>query len=320
LHDHEGNKKARLKNGDLGGKRAIPEEPGYQKRSAVFNPRFMIEKYFRCGKFFFNLSKKSLVAGILNITPDSFSDGGVFFDENKAVARAFEIAAEGADIIDIGGESTRPGAAKISEKEEIKRILPVIKIIVKKIKIPVSVDTYKYEVAKAVLGEGASIINDISGLKFSPKISELTAKANAGLILMHIQGKPSDMQQDPKYKDVVKEIKSCLKESVETALEAGNKKESIIIDPGIGFGKTLEHNLIILKNLCEFVKLGYPVMTGVSRKSFIGKILKTESDQRLEGSLAAAVLSVKEGASIIRAHDVKETVRALRVTEAILKV
>ncbi|MFH1075134.1 MAG: dihydropteroate synthase [Candidatus Firestonebacteria bacterium] len=280
----------------------------------------MTKKHFICGKFYFDLSEKTLVMGILNVTPDSFSDGGMFFNKEKAVARAVQMAEEGADIIDIGGESTRPGAAKISEKEEIKRILPVIKKTVKKIKIPVSVDTCKYGVAKAVLEEGASIINDISGLRFSPKIAELTAKTKAGLILMHIKGTPSDMQQDPKYKDVSEEIKSYLKESAETALKAGNKKENIIIDPGIGFGKTLEHNLIILKNLREFVKLGYPVMLGVSRKSFIGKILKTESNQRLEGSLAAAVLSVKEGVSIIRVHDVKETVRALKVAEAILKV
>ena len=278
----------------------------------------MTKKQFTCGNFSFDLSKKSLIMGILNVTSDSFSDGGVFFDEAKAVARAVQMAEEGADIIDIGGESTRPGAAKVDAKEEIKRILPVIKKIVKKVKIPVSVDTYKCEVAEAALGEGAAIINDISGLRFSPVIAGLTAKAKAGLILMHMKGTPSNMQEDPKYNNVVSEIKSYLKESIKIALKAGNKKESIIIDPGIGFGKTLEHNLIILKNLREFVKLGYPVMVGISRKSFIGKILKTESNMRLEGSLAAAVLAVKEGASIIRAHDIKETVRALKVAEAIL--
>jgi len=260
------------------------------------------------------------VMGILNLTPDSFSDGGKYLDEKKAVLRAVEMAEEGADIIDIGGESTRPGAKKVTAGEEIKRVIPVLEKIVKKTGLPVSVDTYKYEVAKAALDEGASIINDISGLKFSPKIAELTAKAGAGLILMHIKGTPSDMQKDPKYADVVKEIKNYLKESTAVALEAGNKKESIVLDPGIGFGKTLEHNLIILKNIHEFVKLGYPVMLGVSRKSFIGKILNTESTGRLEGSLAAAVLSVKEGVSIVRVHDVKETVRALRVTEAVLRV
>ncbi|MEI6846319.1 MAG: dihydropteroate synthase, partial [Candidatus Firestonebacteria bacterium] len=187
------------------------------------------------------------------------------------------------------------------------------------IKLPVSIDTYKYEVAEAALSEGASIINDISGLKYSPGIADLTAKAKAGLILMHIKGTPQNMQLAPKYKDVVKEIKNYLKASAGAALKAGNKKENIVLDPGIGFGKTLEHNLIILKNIREFVKLGYPILLGVSRKSFIGKILQTESDARLEGSLAAAVLSIKEGASIIRAHDVKETVRALRVAEAVLK-
>jgi len=279
----------------------------------------MTGKLFLCRNFSFDLSKKTLVMGILNLTPDSFSDGGKYLDEKKAVLRAVEMAEEGADIIDIGGESTRPGSVKVDAVEEIKRILPVLKKIVKKVNLPVSVDTYKYEVAKAALDEGAAIINDISGLGFSPKIAELTAKAKAGLILMHIKGTPANMQQDPKYKDVAGEIGAYLKESVSLALKAGNKKNSIVIDPGVGFGKTLEHNLIILKNIREFVKLGYPVMIGVSRKSFIGKILNTESDGRLEGSLAAAVLSVKDGASIIRAHDVKETVRALRVTEAILK-
>ena len=280
----------------------------------------MIQKKLTFRDFSFDLSRKTLVMGILNLTPDSFSDGGKYLDEKKAVLRAVEMAEEGADIIDIGGESTRPGAKKVTAGEEIKRVIPVLEKIVKKTGLPVSVDTYKYEVAKAALDEGASIINDISGLKFSPKIAELTAKAGAGLILMHIKGTPSDMQKDPKYADVVKEIKNYLKESTAVALEAGNKKESIVLDPGIGFGKTLEHNLIILKNIREFVKLGYPVMLGVSRKSFIGKILNTESTGRLEGSLAAAVLSVKEGVSIVRVHDVKETVRALRVTEAVLRV
>ncbi|MCX5776795.1 MAG: dihydropteroate synthase [Candidatus Firestonebacteria bacterium] len=280
----------------------------------------MIKHLFSCRNYSIDLSKKTLVMGVLNITPDSFSDGGIHFSEAGAVERALKMAEEGADIIDIGGESTRPGASKINYKEEMKRVLPALKKIVKKIKIPISVDTYKYEVAKAALEEGAAIINDITGLAHSPKLAELTARANAGLIIMHIKGTPLNMQQQPKYKDVVKEIKNYLKKRAETGVEAGNKRESIIIDPGLGFGKTPEHNLIILKNLRDFVKLGYPVLIGASRKSFIGKILKTESNARLEGSLAVAVLAVKEGASIIRVHDVKETVRALRVAEAIMKV
>lgn len=276
--------------------------------------------FFRCRKYSFSLSEKTLVMGVLNVTPDSFSDGGKYLEPNRALERAFEMIAQGADIIDVGGESTRPGAPKISAKEEIERVLPVLKLLNKKLPAPVSLDTYKYEVAKEGLEEGIAIINDISGLRFSPAIAGLTAKCKAGLILMHIKGTPENMQADPYYRDVVKEIKDYLKKSAGVALAAGNKKDRILLDPGIGFGKTVEHNLKILKNIGEFVKLGYPILIGASRKSFIGKILKTEANDRLSGSLAAAVLAVLNGAAIVRVHDVKETVKALKLIDAVKRV
>lgn len=282
----------------------------------------MTRKRFLCGDFSLDLPPlgKTLVMGILNVTPDSFSDGGSFIKPEKALEQALKMAAEGADIIDIGGESTRPGALKVTAKEELARVLPVLKKLSKKLKIPVSLDTYKYEVARSGLDAGAALINDISGLHYDEKIAELTAKAKAGLILMHIKGTPVDMQINPVYKDILKEIKDYLKDGIETALAFGNRKESIAVDPGIGFGKTLEHNLKILKYTGEFVKLGYPVLIGASRKSFIGKVTGGTPKERLEGSLASAVLAAERGASIVRVHDVKETVLALKVAEAVLKV
>ena len=280
----------------------------------------MTRRYFRCGNYSFDLSKKTLVMGILNITPDSFSDAGKFLIPEKALEQAYRMAEEGADIIDIGGESTRPGALKISAEEELKRVLPVLKKLAKKLRIPVSLDTYKYEVARAGLAEGASIINDISGLGYDPKIAELTAKAKAGLVLMHIRGTPADMQSAPYYKDVIKEIKACLKKKINLARSFGNNKDRLIIDLGIGFGKTPEHNLKILKNTGEFVKLGYPVLIGVSRKSFIGKLTGGAPEERLEGSLASMVLAVEKGAELVRVHDVKPSVLALKVTNAVQKV
>ncbi len=282
----------------------------------------MKKKQFLCGKFSFDLppAGKTLIMGILNITPDSFSDGGRYLDPEKALDRALLLAAEGADIIDIGGESTRPGALKISAREELDRVLPVLRKLTKKLKLPVSLDTYKYEVARAGLEAGVSIINDISGLHYNPEIARLTAGAKAGLVLMHIKGTPADMQVNPVYGDLMKEIKSYLRNSIKTALSFGNSKESIIIDPGIGFGKSREDNLKILKNTGGFVKLGYPVLVGTSRKSFIGKLTAETAENRLAGSLASIVLAVERGAAIVRVHDVKETISALKITEAILKV
>lgn len=273
---------------------------------------------WQCGKYKLDVSHKPLVMGILNVTPDSFSDGGRFLDTKTAVEQGLRMAAEGADIIDIGGESTRPGAQKISLDEELQRVLPVIRELASKLKIPVSIDTYKSQVAKAALEAGASIVNDISGLNFDTEMARMVSAAKAGLVLMHIQGTPENMQADPRYDDLLDEVGSYLKASIKTAAEAGIKHESIAIDPGIGFGKTLDHNLGLIKNLEYFKKFNCPLVVGVSRKSFIGKLNNgIPADQRLPGSLAAALLAAQNGASVIRCHDVKETVQAFTVYQAV---
>lgn len=259
-----------------------------------------------------DLREKTCIMGILNVTPDSFSDGGRFNTTDKALARAMGMAEQGADIIDIGGESTRPGAAKVSAQEEITRVVPVIEALAKKTDIPISIDTYKSPVAQKALEAGASIVNDISGLRFDEKMGSLVAQYKAGLVLMHIRGTPEDMQQDPQYKDLLGEIKTYLKDSIQMALDAGVGKSAIAIDPGIGFGKTVEHNLILLKNLAYFNDLECPIVIGASRKSFIGKLNNDiPAPKRLPGSLAAAILAVQNGANIIRCHDVAETRQAL---------
>jgi len=257
--------------------------------------------------------------GILNITPNSFSDGGEFLDTQKALDRAFEMVENGADIIDIGAESSRPGSSPISEKEELDRILPVLRLIVKKIPVPISVDTYKPPVADAVLHEGAEIINDISAFIEYPQMADVIAKHNAGAILMHMQGKPCNMQANPQYSDVVETIKSFLQRQVGNAVKSGIPKERIIIDPGIGFGKSISHNLLILKHLSAFKSIGVPVLTGTSRKSFIGKILDIPTNERLEGTIATVCMSIINGAQIVRVHDVKGVKKAAVVTDAIMR-
>jgi len=273
---------------------------------------------WQCGKYKLDTSHKTLVMGILNVTPDSFSDGGRYLDPKTAVEQGLRMAEEGADIIDIGGESTRPGAQKISLEEELQRVLPVIEQLASKIKLPVSIDTYKSRVAKAALEAGASIVNDISGLNFDPEMARTVSAAKAGLVLMHIKGTPEDMQTDPQYDDLLDEVGSYLKASIKMAAEAGIMHEAIALDPGIGFGKTVEHNLSLIKNLEFFKKFNCPLVVGVSRKSFIGKLNNDiPADQRLPGSLAAALLAVQNGASVIRCHDVRETVQALTIYRAV---
>jgi dihydropteroate synthase len=259
--------------------------------------------------------------GILNVTPDSFSDGGRFNTVDKALARAMEMAEQGADIIDIGGESTRPGAAKVSAVEEIARVVPVIEALLKKTDIPISIDTCKSQVSKKALEAGAAIVNDISGLRFDQNMAGVAAEFKAGLVLMHIKGTPEDMQQDPQYKDLLGEIRSYLSGSIKIALDAGVERSAIAIDPGIGFGKTVEHNLSLIKNLAYFKDLDCPIVIGASRKSFIGKLNNDiPAAERLPGSLAAAILAVQNGAAIIRCHDVAETKQALRVTQAVMNI
>jgi dihydropteroate synthase len=253
--------------------------------------------------------------GILNITPDSFSDGGKYFESNvkidKVIEDAIQMEQDGADFIDVGGESTRPGSESITIDEELERVIPVINQLKKKINIPISIDTYKHEVAEEALKAGAQIVNDISGFNFDEKLPEVTAKHNASCILMHIKGTPRDMQKNPNYENVVAEVYEYLKEGAEKAKSAGIKQ--IITDVGIGFGKNLQHNLTLIKNLSKFKELNYPILLGVSRKSFMDKIYTTPMNERLEGTIAANSIGIVNGANIIRVHDVLENKRASRI-------
>ena len=263
------------------------------------------------------LGKRTLIMGVLNVTPDSFYDGGRYSNLRKAVERALEMVEEGADIIDIGGESSRPGANPVEEKEELERVIPVIKKLLSRIRVPISIDTYKSGVAKKAIDAGASIVNDISALRMDEKMAKVIESSGVPVCLMHMQGTPRNMQRNPRYKDVVSEIFAFLRERIDFCEQAGIDIEKTIVDPGIGFGKTVLHNLEILKNLDQFKSLGRPIMIGVSRKSLIGKVLQLKPEERLEGSLASAIWSMTKGASILRVHDVRETKRAVKMVEAI---
>ncbi len=265
----------------------------------------------------FDFNNKSYVMGILNLTPDSFSDGGSYFDVETALKRAKQMVAQGADIIDIGAESTRPGADYVSEEEELSRIVPVVSRLLEELDVPISIDTYKARVAEECLKLGVHIINDISGLKADKRMAEVVSDYDAICILMHMRDTPKTMQKNLEYEDLVDDLISELQDSIRIAKLAGIKEEKIILDPGIGFAKKQEHNLEIIKRLDEFKSLGYPILIGASRKTFIGNILDVGVDQRLEGSLAVAAISAYNGASILRVHDVVETVKVLRITDAI---
>ncbi len=268
--------------------------------------------------FHFDFSQRTYIMGILNVTPDSFSDGGMFFNEDSAVKQALRMQDEGADIIDIGGESTRPGAEKISVKEEINRIAPVIEAIAKRVNVPISVDTYKSAVAEAALSAGASMINDISGLRFDTKMSAVAARNKVPVVIMHIKGSPKNMQKNPAYKALIPEIIDYLYGSIEIARDAGIPDDMIIIDPGIGFGKTVEHNLEIIKRLNEFTGFEKPILLGPSRKSFIGRLLgDLPVTERLEGTAAAVAVGIFNGANIIRVHDIRDMVRVAKIADAI---
>ena len=257
--------------------------------------------------------------GVLNVTPDSFSDGGEFFGTNAAVARGVQIAEEGADIIDIGGESTRPGAEPVSAKEELKRVLPVIEELRAKIDISVSIDTSKSDVASAALDAGASIINDVTAGQGDEKMLPLAAKRKAAIVLMHMQGEPRTMQKNPHYKDVVAEVADFFRQQYARALECGIDPMAIAFDPGIGFGKTLEHNVTLLKNLERLHVHGRPLVVGVSRKSFLGKLVgSSEMSDRLAPTIALTAMLRAGGADVLRVHDVKENVAASLAVEALL--
>lgn len=256
--------------------------------------------------------------GILNITPDSFTDGGIFFRKDSAVEHGLRMVEDGADLIDIGGESTRPGSDPVEFEEEIRRTIPVIAELSKRVNVPISIDTYKADVAKRALDAGASMVNDISGLRFDPEMAGVAADYKAPLVIMHIKGSPKNMQVNPEYEALIPEIIDYLRISIKLAVDAGVKEDMIIIDPGIGFGKTFEHNLEILKNLREFTLLEKPLLIGPSRKAFIGKILgNSPTSERLEGTAAAVAISIMNGANIVRVHDVKEMVKVARVADAI---
>jgi len=273
---------------------------------------------FKARSYQFDLSRKVLIMGVINITPDSFSDGGKFFTPEKAAERALELVGEGADILDFGAVSTRPGALLVSEEEEQNRLIPVLKRICGKISVPISVDTTSSEVAREALDLGASIINDVSGLEDDPKMAGLIASYKAAAVLMHRRGNSQTMQKFVEYRDVISEVKAELEESIQIAQLHGIPDESIVIDPGIGFSKTAAQNLEILKHLREFEALGFPVMIGTSRKSFIGQVLNREIPERKTGTIASCVLAVREGAKILRVHDVTEVRDAVRMTLAII--
>jgi dihydropteroate synthase len=264
--------------------------------------------------------ERTLVMGVLNITPDSFSDGGQFFAFDRAVAQAEQMIEEGADIIDVGGESTRPGSEFVFEAEELRRVIPVIERLSSSASIPISIDTTKSSVARAALEAGAEIVNDISGLRFDQAIADEVVKAKAGLVLMHSRGTPKDMQQLPPVADIMSEVISGLRQSVAIAEQRGVSRESIAIDPGIGFGKTAEQNVELIAKLDQLAKefRELPLVIGTSRKSFIGRLLNdAPADQRLYGTIASVVAAVLNGAHIVRVHDVKAAADAVRVSDAI---
>lgn len=262
-----------------------------------------------------NITQRTYIMGILNVTPDSFSDGGRYLDTGKAVEQALQMQHDGADIIDIGGESTRPGSEPVSGNEELARVIPIIEKLNPTLNIPISIDTCKADVARQALAAGAKIVNDISGLRFDPLMASTIAEYKAGAVIMHIKGSPRDMQKNPYYYDVMKEISEYLSTSIEIALQAGNKKTQLVIDPGIGFGKRLEDNLEIIRNLSKLKKFDCPILIGPSRKSFIGAILDLPVAERLEGTIAASTACIINGANILRVHDVKEIKRAAILTD-----
>ncbi len=264
-------------------------------------------------------SSRTLVMGVLNVTPDSFSDGGRFYDPVKAIQHGLKLARDGADIIDVGGESTRPGSEAISAQEEMRRVIPVIEALAHEVKVPISIDTYKSQVAARALEAGAAMVNDISAMRFDARMAEVVAQHGVPVVLMHMLGTPKDMQLDPKYEDVVGEILDFLKARMDWAVSHGVSQEQIILDPGIGFGKTLEHNLSLIKHLSRFRSLGRPILLGTSRKSFIGKILGADVDNREEGTAATVALGIYNGANIVRVHDVARMLPVVRVTDALLK-
>src|SRR5437773_1175228 len=279
----------------------------------------MRERIWKVGDRVFNVSRQGLVMGVLNVTPDSFSDGGNFFELEKAVEQGVRMAAEGADIIDIGGESTRPGAEPVAAKEELRRVIPLIEKLRAKIDVPISIDTSKAEVARAAIHAGASIVNDVTGGRGDEGMLPLIAETKSGFIIMHMQGTPQTMQIQPRYEDVVSAVSDFFRQQYARIIGCNIDPMAIAFDPGIGFGKTFEHNLELLAHLERLRAHDRPLVVGVSRKSFLGKLANSpEMKDRLAPAVALTSLLRAGGADVFRVHDVKESVSALRVTEAIL--
>ena len=270
---------------------------------------------FFCGQYKLDLTQPK-VMGIVNITPDSFSDGGRYISTNKAVEHALKLVEEGANILDIGGESTRPGATPVGLDEELSRVLPVIKALLEVVKIPLSIDTYKPQVMQAAIAAGVSIVNDIKALQ-EPGALELVSKSGVGVCLMHMQGTPQTMQIAPQYNEVVADVKAFLTMRLQASIVAGIEKNRILIDPGFGFGKRTEHNITLLQNLANIADIGQPLLVGLSRKSVLGQVLGDNQADRVSASIATSVIAVINGANVLRVHDVKATVDALKVVMAI---
>jgi len=263
------------------------------------------------------LGERTIVVGVLNVTPDSFSDGGQHFDPQRAIERALEMENQGADIIEVGGESTRPGAPGLSADEEMARVSPVLRELGKRLRAPIAIDTYKSEVARAALDAGASLINDVSALRFDPLIGEVAARNSALLVLMHMRGEPATMQKIEPSQDIFGEIKADFNAAIREAESRGIRREQIILDPGIGFGKTLEQNLSILNHLDRFDEFQMPLMIGASRKSFIGRLTGLPESDRVFGTAASVAIAIIRGARMVRVHDVKQMVEVARITDAI---
>lgn len=270
---------------------------------------------FNCGKFTLDLTTPK-VMGIVNVTPDSFSDGGKFSSTNLAIEHALKLVEEGASILDIGGESTRPNATPVSLQQELDRVIPVIEALASQVNIPVSIDTYKPQVMQAAIAAGASMVNDVRALQEDGAL-DVVAKSDVGVCLMHMQGTPLTMQQNPQYNDVVNDVKAFLQARLQASIGEGCRASNIALDPGFGFGKTREHNITLLQNLECFADLGQPLLVGLSRKSVLGQVTGNDVDARLYASIAASVIAAMKGAKILRVHDVKATVEALKMVEVI---
>ncbi|AGT30530.1 dihydropteroate synthase [Geobacillus genomosp. 3] len=268
-------------------------------------------RVLKCRGYEFDLDKKTLIMGIVNVTPDSFSDGGRFYEVERAVEHAKRLVAEGADIIDVGGESTRPGAEQVPLDEELRRVIPAVKAIANEVNVPISVDTYKAEVARQAIEAGAHIINDVWGAKADPDMARVAASYEVPIILMH-------NRHDMAYRDLISDMIADLEESIRIVKQAGVKEENIILDPGVGFAKTLEHNLEVMRRLDEFAALGYPLLLGTSRKRFIGHVLDVPVEERVEGTGATVCLGIAKGAHIVRVHDVLPIARMAKMMDAML--